>query len=198
MAVLEAPPAVSPASPAPPRWELYRLLAEPVRLKLLALAAEEELSVGELAELLGESQPNVSRHAAALRQSALLRDRREGTRTLLRVAGDAAADAVVADALASGRALCEQDGALARIADVVRAREAAAREFFARPHPARGKSAAEAPPPEIGAYLASLAPLLARRLRAVDAHPRDHRHLDALAHDDERVVRHDHPGEPCA
>ena len=60
--------------------------SEPARLRLLALAAEEELSIGELAELLGESQPNVSRHAAALRQAGLLRDRREGTRTLVRVA----------------------------------------------------------------------------------------------------------------
>jgi hypothetical protein len=44
------------------RWELYRCLGEPARLRLMALAAEEELAVGELAELLGESQPNVSRH----------------------------------------------------------------------------------------------------------------------------------------
>ncbi|MGH7268829.1 MAG: ArsR family transcriptional regulator, partial [Polyangiaceae bacterium] len=50
-----------------PRWELYRVLSEPIRLRLLALAAEEELGIGELADLLNESQPNVSRHAAALR-----------------------------------------------------------------------------------------------------------------------------------
>ena len=31
------------------RWELYRVLAEPVRLRLLALAGEEELAIGELA-----------------------------------------------------------------------------------------------------------------------------------------------------
>ena len=48
------------------RWELYRVLAEPVRLRLLALAAEEELAIGELAGLLSESQPNVSRHVAPL------------------------------------------------------------------------------------------------------------------------------------
>src|SRR5271169_6549699 len=119
------------------RWELYRVLAEPARLRLLALAADEELGIGELAELLGESQPNVSRHAAALRQAGLLRDRREGTRTLVHVAPEAARDPVVADALASGRALCERDGSLARIAQVVRAREAAAHEFFARPPKSR-------------------------------------------------------------
>ena len=54
-------------------------------------------------------QPNVSRHATALRQAGLLSDRREGTRTLVRVPVEAARDAVVADALASGKALCERD-----------------------------------------------------------------------------------------
>src|SRR6516162_7494419 len=130
------------------RWELYRVLSEPLRLRLLALAAEEELSIGELAELLGESQPNVSRHAAALRQAGLLADRREGTRTLVRVAPEAARDPVVADALGSGRTLCERDGSLARIAQVVRTREAAAHEFFERP----GRSKVDATPAEFGAY----------------------------------------------
>jgi len=169
---------------SPRRWELYRVLAEPARLRLLALAAEEELSIGELAELLGESQPNVSRHAAALRQAGLLHDRREGTRTLVRVSGEAARDAVVADALASGRALCEKDGRLARIADVLRAREAAAHEFFARP--AKGKL--DGAPPEMGAYLAALASLLPRRSLALDAGTGDGRLLDVLAPVYERVV----------
>lgn len=160
------------------------MLAEPVRLKLLALAAEEELGIGELAELLSESQPNVSRHAAALRQAALVRDRREGTRTLLRVAAEASRNPVVADALASGRALCEAEGVLGRIAEVVRAREAAAHEFFARPPRARP----DAPPSEIGAYLAALGPLLPRRALAVDAGTGDGRLLEVLAPLYERVI----------
>jgi DNA-binding transcriptional ArsR family regulator len=61
-----------------PRWELYRVLAEPVRLRLLALASEEELAVGELAGLLGESQPNVSRHLTPLKQAGLVLVRRGG------------------------------------------------------------------------------------------------------------------------
>jgi len=129
------------------RWELYRLLSEPARLRLLALAADEELSIGELAELLDESQPNVSRHATALRQAGLLSDRREGTRTLVRVPVEAARDAVVADALASGTALCERDGSLRRIEQVLRAREAAAHEFFARP----GKAKVDGVPAEMSA-----------------------------------------------
>jgi ArsR family transcriptional regulator len=179
---------------APSRWELYRVLSEPARLRLLALAADEELSIGELAELLGESQPNVSRHAAALRQSGLLGDRREGTRTLVRVPPQAAEDAVVADALASGRALCEKDGSLARIPQVLRAREAAAHEFFARP----GKARVEGTPSELGAYLVALAPLLPRRSLALDAGTGDGRLLDVLAPVYERVVALDRSGAQLA
>ena len=173
------------------RWELYRVLSEPVRLRLLALAAEEELSIGELAELLGEGQPNVSRHTAALRQGGLLRDRREGTRTLVRVASEAQRDPVVADALASGRILCERDGMLARIPEILRVREAAAHEFFNRP----GRPKVDAVPAEIGAYLAAIAPLIPRRALAVDAGTGDGRLLEVLAPLYQRVVAVDRSEE---
>ena len=63
----------------------------------------------------------------------------------------------VADAIASGRSICEAEGSLARIAEVVRTRDSAGREFFARP--------GESPfvhklPPELGAYLRVLRPLM--------------------------------------
>jgi ArsR family transcriptional regulator len=176
-----------------PRWELYRLLAEPLRLRLLALAAEEELAIGELAELLDESQPNVSRHAAALRQAGLLDDRREGTRTLVRASANASHDPVIADALSSGRALCENDGSLARIGEVVRARELAAHEFFARPAKARLE-----PPPEAGAYLAALGGLLPRRTLAVDVGTGDGRLLEVLAPVYGSVVAVDRAGAQLA
>jgi ArsR family transcriptional regulator len=165
-----------------PRWDLYRALSEPVRLRALALAAEEELTIGELAELLGESQPNTSRYVAVLKQAGLLEVRRQGTRALVRAQGDG--DPVVADAIASGRALCEADGSLARVAEVLRARDAVGREYFAR---ARGKDAS-GPPSELGAYLAALSPLLSRRELAVDAGTGDGGLLDVLAPVFERVV----------
>ncbi len=170
------------------------MLSEPARLRLLALAADEELSIGELAELMGENQPNVSRHATALRQAGLLADRREGTRTLVRVSSEVGRDAVVADALASGRELCERDGSLARVPEVLRIREAAAHEFFARP----GRTKTDALPAELGAYLAALAPLLPRRSLALDAGTGDGRLLEVLAPVYERVVAVDRSGAQLA
>ena len=176
--------ATSGSALAPKRWELYRLLAEPVRLRLLALAAEEELAIGELAELLGEAQPNVSRHVAPLRRASLLSVRRQGTRALARLADGAARDAVVADALEAGRKLAEADGSLSRVAELVRARDEAAREFFDR---ADGRDATELPH-ELPAYLSALAPLIAERRLAVDAGTGDGRLLDVLAPVFERVI----------
>ena len=189
-----AVPAIEP-EPAPraggARWELYRLLSEPVRLRLLALAAVEELAVGELAELLEEGQPNVSRHVAPLRQAGLVAVRKEGTRALVRVADDAARDPVVADALVAGQALCRRDGSLQRVAEVVRARDAASRAFFARPRPGAGADDVAALPPELGAYVAALAPLVTRRRLAVDAGTGDGGLLEVIARVFRRVVAFD-------
>jgi ArsR family transcriptional regulator len=56
-----------------------KALAHPVRLRILDLLAQEELSVGELTEILGMAQSRVSGHLGVLRESALVRDRRQGT-----------------------------------------------------------------------------------------------------------------------
>ena len=66
------------------RADLFRLLGDEDRLRLLALCAEDELTVGELAALLGESQPQVTKKSQPLRDAGLLVARRDGTRTLLR------------------------------------------------------------------------------------------------------------------
>lgn len=158
------------------RCQLYRLLSDPTRLRLLALAGEEELSVGELAELLDESQPNVSRHTAQLRQAALLVDRRQGARTLVHLGHEVTRDAVVADALEAGRRLCRDDGSLARVGEIVAKRDHRTREFFER---AGGRPADVEG--DIPAYLQAFAPLLSDRDLAVDAGTGDGALLDVLA-----------------
>ena len=172
------------ASAASSRWELYRLLADPVRPRLLALVSVEELGVGELADLLREGQPKISRHAAALRDAGIVAGRKQGTWTLLRLAPGAAEDAVVADAVAAGLASCRADGTLARVDEVIAARDEATREFFAR----GGRPVKAGPPHELGAYLAALAPLLPHRRLAVDVGTGEGPLLEVLAPIFERVI----------
>jgi ArsR family transcriptional regulator len=54
-----------------------RAIAEPSRLRLLAVLAGGEFSVTELTEILGQSQPRVSRHLKLLDDSGLLERFRE-------------------------------------------------------------------------------------------------------------------------
>jgi SAM-dependent methyltransferase len=177
------------------RWQLYRLLGEPFRLRLLALAREEELAMGELAELLDESMPNVSRHAAALRQAGLLSERRHGTRSFLSLTPGIEADPVLMDALSVGRRLCDEEGRLLRIVDVVRARDARSREFFSRAAP---KDVLQQFTAELPAFLMALRELVPERGLALDAGTGDGAWLDALAPLYDRVIAVDRSAEQLA
>lgn len=159
------------------RWDLYKLLSDPTRLRLMALAATEELAVSELADLLRESQPKVSRHASALREAGLLEGRKNGTWLLLRLSHEARTDAVIDDAVQTGMELCSADGTLDRVGDVIAARDAATREFFAR----GGRAPRSGPPEELAAYLRALSPLIDPRDLAVDAGTGDGALLEVLA-----------------
>ena len=57
---------------------MLRLLADPTRVRLLALLEGEELTVAELAAVLHLAQPRVSTHLAKLKEAGLVRDRRAG------------------------------------------------------------------------------------------------------------------------
>ena len=65
---------------------LFQALADPTRLRILALLRVMELSVGELAQLLGQSQPRVSRHVRILSDSGFVGRRKEGSWVYLRLA----------------------------------------------------------------------------------------------------------------
>jgi len=58
---------------------IFRALADPTRLRILALLRAMELSVGELAQVLGQSQPRVSRHVKILCDAGLAERRKEGS-----------------------------------------------------------------------------------------------------------------------
>ncbi len=59
--------------------DIFRALADPTRLRIVALLRAMELSVGELAQVLAQSQPRVSRHVKILCDAGLARRRKEGS-----------------------------------------------------------------------------------------------------------------------
>lgn len=63
---------------------LIRALADPTRLRIMRLLARMELAVGELAQVLGQSQPRVSRHIRILCDAGLAERRREGSWVFVR------------------------------------------------------------------------------------------------------------------
>ncbi len=58
--------------------ELFLALSDKTRLRLIGLMTDGAVTVGYLADSIGESQPKVSRHLANLRNSGLVSTRREG------------------------------------------------------------------------------------------------------------------------
>jgi ArsR family transcriptional regulator len=69
-----------------PLADLFQALADPSRLRILALLSRMELSVGELAHLLGQSQPRVSRHVRILADAGVVERRKEGSWVFLAIA----------------------------------------------------------------------------------------------------------------
>lgn len=61
-----------------------RAVADPTRLRLLALLAEDELSVAELCDITQLAQSRISTHLGQLAEAGLLEARRDGKRTFYR------------------------------------------------------------------------------------------------------------------
>ena len=59
--------------------DIFRALGDATRLRIVQLVRRMELSVGELAQVLGQSQPRVSRHVKILCDADLLARRKEGS-----------------------------------------------------------------------------------------------------------------------
>jgi len=69
-----------------PIADLFQALADPTRVRILALLRLMELSVGELALVLGQSQPRVSRHLKILADAGVVERRKEGSWVFLTLA----------------------------------------------------------------------------------------------------------------
>ena len=66
----------------------FRALGDPMRVRVLDLLREQELSVTVIAEQLGAGQQNVSKHLAVLVESGMLARRKEGTHVYYRIADE--------------------------------------------------------------------------------------------------------------
>ena len=120
---------------------IFKALADPTRLRIARLLGAMELAVGELAQVLGQSQPRVSRHVGILCDAGLAERRREGSWVFLRsTSGTEDADPIV-EAAARLLAIAErEDPEFAAICDADRrklaaireAREQSAESYFAR------------------------------------------------------------------
>ncbi len=67
----------------------FEALAEPTRRRLLDAIRDEELSVGELVDVVRQSQPSVSRHLRILREAGLVTVRLDAQRRLYRAEPEA-------------------------------------------------------------------------------------------------------------
>ncbi len=113
--------------------DVLRAAAEETRLRILALLAEGELSVSDLTDILGQSQPRISRHLKLLVEAGLVERHREGAWAFFRLTDRGLATRIVRPMLDS---LDRSDPQLlddrTRL-DAVRAqRSQAAQAFFSR------------------------------------------------------------------
>ena len=108
--------------------DALRALGEPSRLRIVAVLRHGELTVTDLTEVLGQSQPRVSRHLRVLLDAGLITKHREGSWSFFQVIDEATE--LLADVLAH---VDVDDAELvhdrARLDDVRSRRSAAAEEY---------------------------------------------------------------------
>src|SRR5262245_62152028 len=67
----------------------FRALGDPLRVRLLDLLRDGELTVNALADQLGAGQQNVSKHLAVLADAGMVARRKDGTHVHYRIADEA-------------------------------------------------------------------------------------------------------------
>lgn len=65
-----------------------KAMAHPLRLKILCVLGNQEISVQEIVDCVGTSQSNISQHLAILREKGVLRTRKEANRVYYRVSDE--------------------------------------------------------------------------------------------------------------
>lgn len=94
----------------------FRVLAEPMRLKILHTLGCNEITVSELVEATGAGQANVSKHLAVLADARLVARRKEGLNVYYRVADQTVFDLCDAVCSSLGEKLSAQHDAVRHFA----------------------------------------------------------------------------------
>jgi ubiquinone/menaquinone biosynthesis C-methylase UbiE/DNA-binding transcriptional ArsR family regulator len=113
--------------------DVLKAAGEPTRLRLLALMAAGDLTVTDLTEILGQSQPRISRHLKLLGEAGLIDRYQEGAWAYFRLKQEGGAVALVRTLL---RRVSENDPVISRdserLAAVKRQRAERAQAYFSR------------------------------------------------------------------
>jgi len=108
---------------------MLRAAGDPTRLRLLLLLRQAELTVSELIEIVGQSQPRVSRHLKLLGEAGLVERFKEGSWVFCRAA-DRGTGAELGAAIAALADPALQEADKARLAHVRQVRANAAAAYF--------------------------------------------------------------------
>ena len=65
--------------------QAIKAIAHPLRLKILCVLGDQEISVQDIVEQVGTSQSNISQHLAILRDKGVLSTRKEANRVFYRI-----------------------------------------------------------------------------------------------------------------
>ncbi len=66
----------------------FRILSEPMRLRILQTLHEQEMNVQKIVEETGANQANVSKHLSIMLEAGLLKRRKEGLNSFYSIADD--------------------------------------------------------------------------------------------------------------
>ena len=103
MTPLDANPAQDPAAPVTPPdalpWspsdqvfhdaaKIFRVMAAPLRLKIISALCQGEKNVGELLQSIDTTQPNMSQHLHTLHRAGILGRRRDGVQIYYRIVNE--------------------------------------------------------------------------------------------------------------
>ena len=65
--------------------DIFKALADPTRLKILECIKSDEKCICEIIPYTGKSQPNVSQHLKVLNHAGIIKERKDGTRIMVKV-----------------------------------------------------------------------------------------------------------------